>query len=218
MQQIQRGIPTKQFLNNAILGLKSQPIYISMAPQPPSLAYPGDTETISLLPASCSDVALNSSGIFKIQVSGRQSFFVRCELIDKQPWMVVQSREDGSVSFYKNWLDYVNGFGNLNGEFWLGLEKLHFITSSHIQELLVVLQDFDGVEKRAHYSEFAVAGEKEHFAVSILGAYNGTAGDSFAYHAGHKFSTFDLDNDGWKEGNCAQAHQGAWWYNACEMR
>lgn len=221
IHQSHRSIPTKQFLNNAILGLKSQPVYINM--QPPYDFIVADAEE-KLIPSTCAGLKKNStatSNVMKIRVPTSnfpQAFYVRCELVDNEPWMVIQSREDGSVSFFKSWLDYVNGFGNLNSEFWLGLEKLHAITANELQELMIILEDFDGTEKRAHYSAFAVAGEREHFALAVLGDYNGTAGDSLNYHAGYKFSTFDLDNDGWKEGNCAQAHHGAWWYNACDMR
>lgn len=217
IHQSQRSIPTKQFLNNAILSLKSQPVYINM--QPP-FDYIASDEQEKMLPISCNGYSKNTTGLVKVRIPSPkfpQVFFARCELIDGEPWMMIQSREDGSVSFFKTWMDYVNGFGNLNGEFWIGLDKLHAITSGELQELLVILEDFDGVEKRAHYSAFAIAGEREHFALTVLGNYNGTAGDSLNYHAGHKFSTFDLDNDGWKEGNCAQAHQGGWWYNECDM-
>ena len=33
--------------------------------------------------------------------------------------MVFQRRMDGTVDFYRNWADYVKGFGDLNGEFWM---------------------------------------------------------------------------------------------------
>lgn len=80
------------------------------------------------------------------------------------------------------------------------------------------MEDFDETIKIARYSAFAIGNEREGYALSLLGKYSGTAGDSLTYHGGAKFSTFDVDNDMWPEGNCAQAHVGAWWYNACDTR
>lgn len=98
-----------------------------------------------------------------------------------------------------------------------------------------MLQDFDGVAKHARYAQFAIGSEKEDYVLNVLGEYSGTAGrsilehsfdiifhfrfdsgDSLSYHAGSKFSTFDVDNDVWLEGNCAQSHTGGWWYNSCD--
>nr|CAD7579684.1 unnamed protein product [Timema californicum] len=31
-----------------------------------------------------------------------------------------------------------------------------------------------------------------------------------------RFSTHDMDHDGWEDGNCAHSHKGAWWYNGCD--
>lgn len=44
-------------------------------------------------------------------------------------WTVIQRRLDGSVDFYRNWTDYRRGFGDLEGEFWLGNEHIHQLTN-----------------------------------------------------------------------------------------
>lgn len=124
-----------------------------------------------------------------------------------------QKRVDGSVDFYRTWDDYKNGFGNLNGEFWLGLDKIHRLTTSDRYKLRVDLEDTKGNTAYAEYSIFAITSERTKYQLS-LGSYSGTAGDSLALQRGYPFSTRDQDNDGWSS-NCATEYKGAWWYKHC---
>ena len=127
-------------------------------------------------------------------------------------WTVFQRRQDGSVDFYRNWSDYVKGFGTLDGEFWLGLDKINCLTNT-AASLYVNLEDFDGNKRFAKYSTFRVKDSSTQYALEI-GGYSGDAGDCMATHNEHKFSTKDRDNDVWSW-NCAVACKGGWWYFAC---
>ncbi|XP_022810648.1 ryncolin-1-like [Stylophora pistillata] len=130
-------------------------------------------------------------------------------------WMVFQKRFDGTEDFFRTWDDYKRGFGNVKGEFWLGLDKIHRLTASS-NKLRVDLGDFHGKTAFAEHSSFSVASEYAKYRLS-LGSYSGTAGDSLGVHDGSAFSTKDRDNDAISGGNCAFWHKGAWWYKSCHV-
>lgn len=83
-----------------------------------------------------------------------------------------QKRQDGSVDFFRGWYSYKNGFGNLNGEFWLGLDKINRLTNSGKFKLRVDLQDTKGNTAYALYDYFAVTSERTKYQLS-LGKYSG---------------------------------------------
>ena len=87
-------------------------------------------------------------------------------------WTVFQKRLDGSVDFYLNWSHYKVGFGDLNGEFWLGLEKLHRLTSDDSSMLRVDLEDFEWNTAYAEYNMFGVMSENTMYKLN-LGNYSG---------------------------------------------
>ena len=127
-------------------------------------------------------------------------------------WIVFQRRMDGSQNFYRYWKNYDLGFGKLNQEFWLGLNKIHRLTKSR-SSLRIDLEDFAGNKRFATYSVFSVGNALTQYKLTV-GGYGGNAGNSMAFHNGYKFSTRDRDNDVWSK-HCAVVFKGAWWYSAC---
>ena len=141
-----------------------------------------------------------------------KAFNVWCDL-QGGGWTVFQRRMDGSVNFNRGWESYIDGFGDLNREHWLGLEKIHCLTASKGRaELYVDMYDCDGVNKYARYSYFHVEGSSVNYKLHHSG-YSGTAGDSFAGN-GLQFTTKDRDNDMYSV-NCGAVFSSGWWFNAC---
>ena len=130
-------------------------------------------------------------------------------------WTVFQRRLNGSVNFYRNWINYVRGFGNVSGEHWLGLSKIHRLTNGSVStHLRIDLRDWSKASKYATYSNFHIGGSATDYTLHVNG-YIGTAGDSLQYHNLRKFSTKDNDNDPGSDLHCAVLSTGAWWYNRC---
>ena len=92
-------------------------------------------------------------------------------------WIVIQQRIDGSVNFNRNWVDYKTGFGNIATNFWLGLEKMHQLTSSRTKKLRIEIQSLDNSKWfSAEYDTFLIDSEVKGYAIHVTG-YSGDAGD-----------------------------------------
>jgi hypothetical protein len=90
-------------------------------------------------------------------------------------WTVFQRRQNASVDFYRGWQWYKDGFGDLNGNFWLGLEKIRRLTKSDQNILRVDLADFTNEKDYAKYGTFSVATESELYKLKVnhfSGKYN----------------------------------------------
>ena len=186
--------------------------------QPNSLGYYRDCKDAFEQGQTCSGVYTINPHSTEDRFSAlvQPPFDVYCDMeTDGGGWTVFQRRMDGSQNFYLHWNDYVHGFGNLNGEFWLGLSKIHCLTAntSHTNMLRVDLGDFDCNTRYAKYTIFRVGDSVSKYTLTVYG-YTGTAIDSLAYHNGRQFSTRDQDNDD-NSGHCAQKGKGGWWYGSC---
>ncbi|CAL1535939.1 unnamed protein product [Lymnaea stagnalis] len=191
-------------------------------PRPPPtpktslFARPNIPETYrktAVLPQSCRDAQIGVSPRRVVVLA--DGYEVMCDLTtDGGGWTVIQRRANGQTNFTRGWHDYKYGFGDYdNGEFYLGNEYIHHVTSARRYELRIEME-WKGVKKFAEYAYFRVNGEQEFYRLHV-GGFLGNVGDSFSpVHSGREFSTFDRDNDN-HEINCAERFHGGWWYNAC---
>ncbi|ESN96880.1 hypothetical protein HELRODRAFT_86064 [Helobdella robusta] len=106
-------------------------------------------------------------------------------------WIVIQQRIDGSQSFDQNWDTYKLGFGTYYKNFWLGLEKMHQLTTSADYRLrFEVLINGDICDFLNHPNLDFV-------------------------HNGMHFSAPDRDNDLYSNYSCAFDYSTGNWYNKC---
>ncbi|XP_016954607.1 microfibril-associated glycoprotein 4 isoform X2 [Drosophila biarmipes] len=180
--------------------------------EPQLLAAGGAPST----PANC---LKQQHGVVRIRPRANvEPFFVFChQKVRGGGWTMVVNRYDGSEDFNRKWADYQIGFGPLTTEFFIGLDKLHQITSSDNYELLVQLQNRKQDLRYALYDHFSIGSESEQYRLNVLGKYQGEAADALRQHTGKKFSTQDRDNDE-SEQNCAALQSGAFWYgSSCNL-
>ncbi|XP_035688932.1 fibroleukin-like [Branchiostoma floridae] len=175
--------------------------------------------------ADCDDVykaGHTTSGVYTIQPDAAgASFRVYCEMeAGVGGWTVLQKRFDDSVGFAYDWETYKNGFGDLNGEFWLGNDKIYQISNAKVYLLRIDLENWSSETVYAEYDRFYIADEAAKYRLHV-GTYSGTAGDGgygLSYHDGCRFSTHDQDNDAYSGFHCAVRDGGhtGWWYNSCD--
>ncbi|XP_076001352.1 fibrinogen-like protein 1 [Genypterus blacodes] len=180
-----------------------------------------------------------ASGLYVIRPhSSPTALSVYCDMDNGGGWTVFQRRKDGRESFDRAWVEYKQGFGDLyspDGEFWLGNDPLHYLTSQGKYDMRIDMEDFEGNQRYAEYKNFKVDGEKDQYRLH-LGEYNGNAGDALAEahvapsrgqrwtgpdstSSGIKFSTHDQLNDTQGENSapkCIRHSKSGWWFSKCD--
>eukprot|EP00057_Strongylocentrotus_purpuratus_P013467 XP_011667941.1 PREDICTED: fibrinogen-like protein A [Strongylocentrotus purpuratus] len=160
----------------------------------------------------------HTSGVYSIIPSGADAIDVYCDMItDGGGWTVFQKRYDGSVNFYRNYSEYVQGFGDVSGEYWLGLDSIYLLSSKFKDgvELRIDMVNSTNNHVYAYYGQFGIGSPSTSYELEFA-SYSGTAGDGLIRARCRGFSTYDMDNDN-GDGNCAIDCHGAWWYRDCYM-
>uniref|UniRef100_A0A8C4TIF2 Angiopoietin-like 4 n=1 Tax=Erpetoichthys calabaricus TaxID=27687 RepID=A0A8C4TIF2_ERPCA len=169
------------------------------------------------LSVDCHDLFLKGerqSGLYAIQPVNSQPFQAYCEMTDGG-WTVIQRRRDGSVDFDQLWQDYKNGFGDFNGEFWLGLERIRALTQQGGYVLHIELKDWSDQTQFIEFP-FSLGGENTSYSLYVQGVATGSVENALTNDlTGVPFSTRDRDNDLKQDINCAKHLSGGWWFSNC---
>jgi len=132
--------------------------------------------------------------------------------------LLIQQNVDGSDFFNRSWAEFKVGFNDTDGNYWLGNDLLSQLTLSRRYKLRFDIQARNLSWFYAEYSEFNVYEESRNYTLHVSG-YSGNVGDTFSWHSGMMFTTYDRDNDPWTNSNyndnCAVRLGGGFWYKDC---
>lgn len=132
----------------------------------------------------------NNNGVYNITPVPGHTIEVFCDQqTDGGGWTVIHKRFNGSVDFQRVWNAYKRGFGNKDGEYWLGLDNMHILTKSTQNEIRIDLKDFSLKKVYALYDSYKVASESEKYKLHV-GSYVGGKYKGISAHA-----TFIRENE-----------------------
>ena len=158
----------------------------------------------------------HSDGLHQIHLTSIGSVQVLCDQkTEGGGWTVIHRRTSPfSLKFDKNWTEYESGFGNLQGEFWLGNKIIHKLMKTP-RVLRIELKTNANVAGFAEYPDVTVDAAHDKYRIKMSGGFRGNIGDCGGPSSWQYFTTKDSDNDANNNKNCADEDHAGWWYKDC---
>jgi ficolin len=169
-----------------------------------------------------------TDGVYTISVHGFGDRSVYCDMWEGGR-TVIQRRFNGGVDFARGYDDYINGFGDVAFDHWLGLELMHLLTSrpGATNSLLIAANQYDGTRVYVNYANVWVDDRDSGYKLHVALTAQDTSSSNFAFYLskgvglntndGWAFTTVGHDVDGKSTGNCVNGWGGGggWWYEDC---
>jgi hypothetical protein len=172
-----------------------------------------------------------TDGVYNITIPGADHQSpVYCDMT-RGGWTVVQRQFNGDVDFQRNYSNYINGFGNVSGDHWLGLDMIHTLTTipGNTSSLRIDFELYNGTGGYQLYANVSVDTSTSGYMLHVTGTPHDlstlyvygaptpgyTAG--LYFNDGRQFSTMDNDADG---RGCPyltyiDGGGGGWWFGYC---
>lgn len=150
----------------------------------------------------------NESGMYYLWKNSTTPYKVRCDMKDIKaeavPILILQ-RAFGNETFNRGWHDYVIGFGQIHADYWAGLNRIYYLTSTGYNVLTVHMQDWNGNSFSLRYNHFKLMNSLD-YTLSVSGCSQPSY-DDLSYGNGAGFTTPDKDKT-----YCAGRQQAGWWF------
>lgn len=164
---------------------------------------------------SCCDIIkennpLHTSGIYPIR-NGEFGFMnARCDMeTDNGGWTVILRRVNNNTHFEREFSDYEEGFGSLDGNFWYGLRMMRKLTSNGDYEMRLDMYNDENDTAYATYSNFKVEHDNYTLTIGNFKGSNRSIGNSLEQFSGQAFSALE-NND--NDNACVGLLRVGWWY------
>lgn len=131
-------------------------------------------------------------------------------------WIRIMNRVDLTTDdFDKTMEEYRKGFGDINGNHWLGLRNMRALVKYNKMKLRVEFYNNHTDDYMCEYESFYLYPEYEDFRIYLGNKVYGDIGYDNSHIEeinGMKFSAKDHDNDDIFYYNCAKIHKGGFWF------
>ncbi|XP_013392252.1 ficolin-2 [Lingula anatina] len=157
-------------------------------------------------PPDCN--AFEDNGLFTVDIAGFGEKVVYCD----GGWVVVMRRYDNSFDFHRNWASYRDGFGDPNGQFWMGNDALYALTNQGDYSMQIDMKSCNGNYYYVKWRVFRIDNEAANYVITdiIVDSYNTSTNYRLEEVLGWRFGTTDNPVL-----TCAQNHGGGWWFKDC---
>ncbi len=158
----------------------------------------------------------NESGIYTVKTGTFSTSKVYCDMDSgRGGWLTIlrRTKSEESTNFHTFQEEYEGGFGDLKGDFWLGLRTMHLLSKNGDCEMRVDLYDENNTNV-AHVSYNVFKVEKYPGYQLYLKGFdpsNDSLTDSLSQFSGRTFTVSTHKEDEKTETMCAHG-RGGWWY------
>lgn len=126
-------------------------------------------------------------------------------------WTLVWRRNEISDDFNRTWSEYRNGFGELEDNFFIGLDKLYALTNAETQQLRIGIKYSEHNWELDIFEEFVVGNVCTQYEVYVKNTNNKSSLFQRLGKRAH-FFTKDLESK-WRNEECARVMGIGWWYS-----